>query len=106
MLRALILILLAFGVILGLVSKRKVAKIIGGMIFIPMLLMLAWGLVVDLWAHLSVLEKLGVVAGAMVLLLSWIVFFTAFGREVLASIVGDFIYDKLKSLFGKRRQQR
>ena len=106
MLKALILILLAFGVMLGIVSRRKVAKIIGGMIFMPVLLMLAWGVVVDLWAYLSVLEKLGVVAGAMVLLLSWIVFFTAFGREVLASIVGDFLYDKLKSLFGKRRQQR
>lgn len=91
--RLLILIGLALGLMIGLVSKAKAGRMIMSMIFFPIIMLIAWSVVTEIWQNLNLLEKIvGVVVGGF-LLLALVFTRTSFGREVFGSFLGDVVHD-------------
>lgn len=106
MLKLLVILGLALGLIVGLISKQRVAKTIGLMVVFSILMPFGWSLLNSLWDSLSSIERLLAVLGGSFLVLIVLLTTTTFGREVLASMLGDFFYDGLKRLFRGGRGRR
>jgi hypothetical protein len=69
------------------------------MMFItPVILIIGWGMLSGPWQELSLLEKSVAVVGGGLVILIILLAGTTFGREVLAGIVGHFIYDVMKTV--------
>lgn len=101
-LRTLAIVLLGIGVTVGIVSPSKAFKMIARMLIAPVAVLFAWTFAVEAWTVLPVATRvavivLGVPASGAALLLG-----TRFGREVLASVVGNWLYDLLRSGCGLR----
>lgn len=95
-LKQLHIILIGFGVMLGLLSGREVLGKLGKMAVLTGVFIHGGGALQAVWADLPFgtrLLALGIgLPVAAVALLAW----TSFGREVLASMLGDALYDGLR----------
>lgn len=96
--KVLIILALGFGVMFGIVSPRKAGKKIGVMLLFPLLLTIAWSLFSETWNNISPHEKIALLIGGSIILLTIVLIGTPFGREVFAAIVGNFIYDVIKTV--------
>jgi len=98
-LKLLFLVLLGFGLMLGLISRKKVGKIIGRMLFFPILILFAYGLLKNMLKQLPPNEQFFYILIFIFILLLIIIMTTQFGREVLASFIGSLLHDIFKWIF-------
>ena len=96
--RLLIILALGLAVMFGILSPKKASKKIGMMLIVPLLLTIAWSLLSETWDNISFLERIVFLLSGVVVLLAVVLVGTRFGREVLASMIGDFLYDTIKSV--------
>lgn len=96
--RLLIILALGFGVMFGILSPKKAMKKIGLMLILPLILTISWGLLSDSWDNISYLERIVFLVSGVVVVLAVVLIGTSFGREVLASMIGNFLYDAIKSV--------
>lgn len=96
--RVIVAVLLAIGMIVGLVSRGSFFKRLLLMLAVAVFGSFLWAWASQWWNGFSPFMRWLVLAGVIV---GWIVLLlvgTKFGREVLASMIGDFLYDALKAL--------
>jgi choline-glycine betaine transporter len=84
---------------LGIISKKKAMKKIVMMIFLPVVLMIGWGVLSGTLEQLSIFEKVVAVIGGGLIVIIILLTTTVFGREVFASLIGDFLHDFIKAMF-------
>ncbi|PSQ70432.1 MAG: hypothetical protein BRD38_05655 [Bacteroidetes bacterium QH_9_67_14] len=63
------------------------------MFIIPLVLLLAWTFALEAWEVLSPLARIAVVVGGVPVSAAVLLASTSFGREVLASLLGNALYD-------------
>ena len=95
-LKILYLYLIDLGVTFGLVKKGKVFKILIGMIFIPVILAILWNSLKSIFMQFGPYEQFMAIIGGIIFILMIILVGTRFGKEVLASMLGDLLYDLFK----------
>lgn len=87
------IMLIGLSLVLGLVSRRrafqKLGRLLPGMIAVPV----ALAAVSDVWAATPTLTRFALIAFIFIVVLPAALFSTPFGREVLASVVGNAVYD-------------
>jgi hypothetical protein len=96
--KQLVILLLGFGVMFGVISPKKAFKRFGMMLIFSLMLALLWALISETWDNITFLEKIAVLAIGPIAILAAFLFGTRFGRKVLASMIGDFLYDTIKSV--------
>jgi hypothetical protein len=96
--KLLIILALGFAVMFGIVSPKKAFKKIGMMLILPLILTIGWGLLSETWDNISYPERIVFLVSSVVVVLAVVLIGTRFGREVLASMIGHFLYDTIKSV--------
>ncbi len=95
--RVLVLLLLTFGLTIGIVSGKRVGKFIAGMIFMPLLLMVAFTYIqkvrVTLDPAMSLLFTIAILFAVLIIVLRLLL-----GKQIWHGVVADFVYDLLKWL--------
>jgi hypothetical protein len=97
--KLLAILAIAFALMFGIISPSKASRKIALMLFLPTVLLIGWGIFNRVWQMYSPLERVAVTVGVVIALVGILLVGTRFGREVLASIVGDFLYDVIKAVF-------
>jgi len=95
--RTLSIMLIGLGVMVGLVSPSKAFKMIARMIVVPIAVLFAWTFALEAWATLPVLTRVAVIALGVPASVVALLVGTKFGREVIASIMGNWLYDRMRS---------
>lgn len=95
-LKQLFLILLGIGVMVGLVSRKKALRIMLRMLLMPFVLLIGWYFLLPVWQQLTPLQCFIAILIAVPATAWYLLVHTAFGREVLASILGNFFYDVMR----------
>lgn len=97
-LKYLLLMIMALGLIVGLVSRRQVFRTIGGMIFFPILIAIIYTYGKNIFNQMDSINQL--ITAAIILFIGiLIVLRILFGAQILTHLAGNFIYDILKALF-------
>lgn len=94
--KQLFLILLGMGVIIGLVSPKTALRKTLRIFLMPFVLLIGWYCLVQVWHQLTPLQCFLAIVIAVPATAWYFLVHTAFGREVLASILGNFFYDGLR----------
>lgn len=94
-LKQIYLVLLGVAVVIGLISLKKAMKKILRMLLVPIALVIGWYLIQQIWHNLSPTQQFLTVVFGVLCLLGYLLFGTRFGRDVLISIIGNFLYDLL-----------
>lgn len=97
-LKPLFLVLMAFGLMLGLLSRKKVFKAIGRMIFLPMLFWVLFNYINRFYNNLNTFPQVLFLVVFSILILVAILRLTL-GKTVFTDVLGNFIYDLLKAFF-------
>jgi hypothetical protein len=92
----LVLIALALGLMIRVVTPKKIGKYLIGLVVIPVLIAAGVGVIRSVYSTLSLGGQLLLLAAAPLILLCCAVYFLP--EHVRASVVGGFIYDMLKSI--------
>lgn len=91
-------VLLALGIILGLVKPRRLGRFAAGLVIGPVLASIALTAGNELFASLSLVQKILAVVLVLIIgvpMLLWVVL----PRDIWAGVVSGFLYDVLKSIF-------
>ena len=97
--KLLYIVILALALTLGLISKKKVGKIIAGMIFFPVVLLVAWNMIQAILMQFPPIERILIIIGGVSIFIIILLVGTRFGREVLASFLADMLYDMFKGFW-------
>lgn len=96
--KVLIFILMAIGLIFGLVSKARIGKYILGLVFIPIVLGVIWTIFKGAYSGMSALQSM--LFATIILVVGLVVVLRILlGKELWSTVVGNFIYDVIKWLF-------
>lgn len=93
------ILLLAVGLLVGVVKPRSIGKLVVGLLFIPPLLLAALVVGRSAFAGLSLPAQILFVATALPVGLA-VLLRLVLPRDVWAGIVSSFLYDLLRHLFG------
>jgi len=80
----------------GLVSGKKALRIALRTLLMPFVLLFGWYALLQVWHQLTPLQCFIAVLVAVPASAWYFLMHTAFGQEVLASILGNFFYDALR----------
>ena len=94
--KQLFLILLGLGVVIGLVSPGNAVRKTLRVLFMPVVLFLCWYAVLHVGRQLTPLQTYLTILITASTTVWYLFLHTAFGREVLASILGSFFYDGMR----------
>ena len=94
--RTLSIMLIGLGVMIGMVSPSKAFKMIARIIIVPIAVIFVWTFALEAWASLPTLTRVAVVALGVPASGAALLMGTHFGREVLASVIGNWLYDRLR----------
>jgi hypothetical protein len=95
--RTLAIIVIGFAVMLQLITPGDAFKRIARMLVIPFIVLFAWTFVVQVWNALSPVARIAVIGVGVPLSGAVLLVSTRFGREVLASVLGNWLYDGLRA---------
>ncbi len=96
--KALYIIIIAFALMLGLISKKKVGKIIAGMIFFPILIIFLWNMIQPVLMQFPPTERILILSVGFFILLFVLMMGTTFGREIIASFLGGLLLEIFKGI--------
>ena len=94
-LKLLILVMLAMGLMVGLVSKKRIARYIAGIIFLPVLLYSVFSFFKGVLHNMGQVQSI-LLALAILLIGALVVMRLVLGHEIWSTVVGNFIYDVFK----------
>jgi len=95
--KQLYIVLLGVGLIVGIVSRKKLILTVVGLLFGPMLLSIGWSIASSYLAPLSLEQQVETVLSVAAALLMFFLFGTKFGREVRTTFLATMMYDLCKS---------
>lgn len=94
-----VLILVGYGVMLGLISRKKLKSILLRLILGPIVMLILWGMAASIWNQLSLFEQVAAVGIIFFALALYVFVGTRFGREVLAAFCGHLLHDFFAGLY-------
>ena len=105
--KILYLAIIAIALMLGLISKKKVGKIIAGMVFFPIVILFLWTMIQSALMQFQPQEQVLILFFGFFILLFFVLLGTSFGREVIASFLGGLLLEIFKTtirFFGRLRK--
>ena len=100
--RTLAIVLIGIGLVVGLLSPVKAFKMIARMILMPVAVLFAWTFAVQAWTALHTVTQVLVILLGVPATGATLLFTTRFGRELLASVIGNWLYDCVRVGCGLR----
>lgn len=88
---------IGLGLMLGLLTRKRAFEKLRHVVLMMVAVPIGLSVAAEVWAGTPPLTRFGVTAAGLVLAVPLVLFGTSFGREVLASVVGNALYDGARS---------